>query len=86
MPKDEPHSDDPLELKGMVFPNQGEQDVREMTTSIIEEYMRIGWKAESILELFRNPRFRMTNTIYREKGEKFVQEMIDKVMSKRVVQ
>ena len=86
MPKDEPHIDDPMELTGASFPSEDEQDVQEMTTSIIEEYMRIGWKPESILELFRNPHFRMTNTIYREKGEKFVQEMVKKVMSKRVVQ
>ncbi|MFQ5799324.1 MAG: hypothetical protein ACE5H0_11645 [Bacteroidota bacterium] len=85
MPKREPHVDDPMELRGVIFPNQDELDLRGMTTSIIEEYMRIGWNAESIVLLFRNPHFRMTNTIYRVKGEKFVRELIEEAMLKRPV-
>ncbi len=85
MPKNDPHSDDPMELRGVVFRSQDERDLREMTTSIIEEYLRIGWKAESILLLFRNPHFRMTNTIYREKGERFVQELIEEAVLRRPV-
>lgn len=85
MPKNEAHSDDPMELKGVGFSGQSERDLREMTTAIIDEYMRIGWKAESILLLFRNPHFRMTHAIYREKGEEFVRELIEEVASTRIV-
>ncbi len=85
MPKNDPHIEDPMELTGMVFPGQDDRDLEEMTVSIIEEYMRIGWNPESILLLFHNPHFRMTHTIYREKGEQFVQDLIEKAKLRRPV-
>lgn len=72
-----------MELKGVGFPSHDGGDLQEMTTSIIEEYARIGWNSDRILSLFRNPHFRMTYTIYKQNGEEYVRELIEKVMLAR---
>lgn len=78
MPKDEFIAEDPMQLVGMVLP--GEQGQLEaMAECIVEEYVRMGWDERRLMTLFVKPMFMATHRIYRQKGEKYVQELIQKI-------
>ena len=81
MPYTEPKSDDPMELVGMVMPGEPGQ-LEAMAECIVEEYVRLGWDARRLLTLFVNPMFMATHRIYRQKGEAYVQELIDRMCEK----
>lgn len=81
MPKDEFDTEDPMELVGMVLPGEAGQ-LEAMAEAIVEEYVRMGWEAERLMTLFRNPMFMATHRIYRQKGEAYVQDLIRVACSK----
>jgi hypothetical protein len=65
--------DDPMELVGVTF---ADGNLEEMAECLIEEYIRDGWDDERLLHLFRDPFYRLTHQIYREKGEAYVLALI----------
>ena len=52
---------------------------RRMAETIVEEYMLLGFSDEKILELFRDPFYRATHQILKNKGESYLTELIQEV-------
>ena len=71
--------DDPMELVGVALP---EGNLDEMVECLIEEYIRDGWDDENLLHLFRDPFYRGTHQIYREKGEEHILALIFRLREK----
>ena len=80
MPKDEFDGDDPFEIVGMVMPQAGEQTLEDMARCFIEEFVRMGWKEESLLGLFRDPFYQGPHSVFRAKGEDYVRQLISQVI------
>lgn len=75
MPKDEFDFDDPMELSGMALLTN-EDTTAEMAECFIEEFMRMGFGADQILALFRNPHYLGPNMVLEQRGEPFVRGLI----------
>jgi hypothetical protein len=81
MPYDEFDPQDPMELVGMVVP--GEPGTLEaMAETFVEEYLRLGWSDRRLLAFFQNPHFLATHRIYREKGEDYVRDLIQRTRAR----
>jgi len=61
----EPGPEDPFELCGVELP--GDPDL--MLALLVEEYARLGWGAEAILELARSPFYQAFHALYEAFGE-----------------
>ncbi|MCC6888040.1 MAG: hypothetical protein IT536_05835 [Hyphomicrobiales bacterium] len=70
---------DPHELVGVRFPD-GDPDL--MAECLIEEYLLLGWSDQQLMSLFTRPCFVMTHRIYRDRGDRYVAELIAHVRSK----
>ena len=81
MPYEEFDVGDPMDLVGMVLPGEPGQ-LEAMAECFVEEYVRMGWDEPRLMTLFVNPMFMATHRIYRQKGEKYVKELIQRVGSK----
>jgi hypothetical protein len=81
MPKDEFDTEDPMELVGMVLPGEAGQ-LERMAECIVEEYVRMGWDERRLMVLFANPLFLATHRIYQQKGESYVQALIQKTQKR----
>lgn len=81
MPKDEFVEEDPMELVGMVLPGEAGQ-LERMAETIVEEYIRLGWSERRLMALFTNPMFAATHRIYRQKGEAYVQALIQETQKR----
>ena len=81
MPYEEFDVEDPMDLVGMVLPGEPGQ-LEAMAECFVEEYVRMGWDEPRLMTLFVNPMFMATHRIYRQKGEKYVKELIQRVGSK----
>jgi len=81
MPYEEFDVEDPMDLVGMVLPGEPGQ-LETMAECFVEEYVRMGWDEPRLMTLFVNPMFMATHRIYRQKGEKYVRELIQRVGSK----
>ena len=69
--------DDPTELVGVRLPHDlDDAAVREMATTIVEEFALMGWGRERVLRLFSNPRFAVPHRAYLALGEKRIRELI----------
>ncbi|MBI4550849.1 MAG: hypothetical protein HY710_01130 [Candidatus Latescibacteria bacterium] len=79
MPKDEYDEDDPFELVAVPLPG-GDADY--MTECFVDEFIRLGYDDARLRGLFTNPIYAATHAIYREKGERYIQEVIDRVRSR----
>ena len=78
MPKNEFDFDDPLELNGVGL--AGEEDTTEaMAECFIEEFMRLGYNAQQMLALFRNPHYIGMNMVVQNRGEQFVRDRIEDI-------
>ena len=75
MPKNEVDPEDPMELHGVAFLTE-EDTQAEMAACFVEEFLRLGWRAEAILALFRNPHYVGPHMVLENKGEPFVREVI----------
>ena len=81
MPADKPfEQDDPLELVGIGFPVERNDETDRMTAlALIEEYALSGWSAADIRALFGSPAYAATFAIARRQGAAFVDELIASV-------
>lgn len=70
--------DDPLQLTGCETP--GDPDL--MLRLLVEEYARIGWTAESIMRLARDPNYRAFHGLWRLLGDEAMQRRVEGVVSK----
>ncbi|MBI4352684.1 MAG: hypothetical protein HY593_02035 [Candidatus Omnitrophica bacterium] len=80
MPKDEVDPDDPMELVGVEFASRDDAHLCEMALCFAEEFVREGWGAEEILKMFRNPFYRGPHLAWKQKGDAFILEMIEKAV------
>lgn len=81
MPKDEFIDEDPMELIGMVMPGEG-GTLEAMALCFVEEYVRMGWGEDRLMNLFVNPMFVATHRVYRAKGEGYVRTLIQDAIRK----
>ena len=79
MPKDEFDPEDPMELVGVGGPAV---DDREMVLAVVDEYVRMGFSADEIIALFRDPCYSMTHRIWMENGEDYVRACVGLVVAR----
>ena len=72
----EMESDDPMELVRERIPGE----TRFLARCIVEEFAQIGYGAEDLFTLFREPVYPMLNGILRGEGETFVRNLIGEVL------
>ncbi len=73
-----------MELVGVNLDSgPGDRDLEEMARCFVEEYARMGWNGEEILNLFRSPAYRGPHRIMRLKGEDFVRGLTEAVDAMR---
>ncbi len=78
----EMESEDPFEMVGVLVPTEpGEDATGLMARSFVEEYALMGFTAGQILHLFRNPFYAGAHMVHKQRGEAYVQEIIDDVLS-----
>ena len=67
-----------FELTHHVVPGEpGRDHVEEIAEAFIIEFKRMRWTDEAVLAMFRNPFYAGPHSVYREKGEQFVVELIN---------
>ena len=79
MPYDEYDAEDPLELVGCAIPLD-DGFLTEMTECFIGEFARLGYGADALLGLFRNPFYRGPHNVYQVRGEDYVRQMIAEIV------
>ena len=79
MPSKEPEPDDPLELRGVVLPAPDEASLKDMAVCFVEEFLRDGWSDEQLQAMFRNPYYRSPYLVWRQKGDAYVDAVIQEV-------
>jgi hypothetical protein len=75
--------DDPMEIVGMKFADPDGKIADEMGRTFIDEFFRMGWPADEILRLFRDPFYQAAHAVYRRRGEAAIVEMIASVQASR---
>ena len=75
----EAESGDPMELVCEHVPGE----TQFLARCVIEEFAQIGYGAEDLFTLFREPVYPMLNGILRTKGKAFVRKLIDEVLDER---
>ena len=70
--------DDPLAMHGVEVP--GNPDL--MLRLLVEEYARIGWGLESIMQLARDPNYRAFHGLWRRHGEGELRRRVAEVLSR----
>ncbi len=68
--------DDPMELMAVPLPG-GDQD--QVIDTITQEYLLMGWTPLQVLFLFRSPYYGATHQIYRQRGEAYVKQRIQRL-------
>ncbi len=71
--------DDPAMLIGTAVPGG---DLDDMAAAVIDEYVRLGLDDAALWTLFRSPVYRLTHAIWRAKGERGVQALIDEARAR----
>ena len=70
--------DDPMELQGIEV--SGDPEV--MFRLLVEEYASMGWDADSIIGLARDPFYQAFHLLYRRHGEDELRQRIQNVLSR----
>lgn len=72
------HEADPYELVGLVIPGE-EGQTEAMAQALVEEFILLGWNEKQLMTLFTSPLYLGTYRIYQEKGDAWVQALIQDV-------
>jgi hypothetical protein len=78
MPLREPDAEDPLELIGVHLPVANDTALKDMAECFAEELLRLGHNVERVLDVFRNPFYAGPHEAYRQLGEAWIRDTIDK--------
>ena len=73
-------ADDPMEMIGIQFPHQSEKELRDMALCFAEEFVREGLDQEKLLKMFKNPFYQGPYMVWEQKGDVFVQSVIDEAI------
>lgn len=76
MPYADPDPTDPMTLHGVAFETPDDSACIDMVLCFIEEYARLGFDADRILRIFRNPGYVGPYGAFCELGENAIKEMI----------
>ncbi|MFQ5682215.1 MAG: hypothetical protein ACE5HC_02985 [Candidatus Binatia bacterium] len=76
MPYDDPDPTDPNILVGVALPADAEV-ICEMAYVFAEEFIRMGYDRERVLQVFKNPFYTGPHNAYRDLGEEKVQSIIE---------
>jgi hypothetical protein len=76
MPYDEPDPTDPQMLVGVLLPG-GAESMGEMAAVFADEFARLGYRTQDILDLFRNPFFAGPHAAFRALGEAAVRRLVE---------
>ncbi len=69
-----------FELTHHIVPGEpGRDHLAEMAEAFIIEFKRMRWTDEMILDVFRNPFYAGPHHAYREKGEDYIIELLNRV-------
>jgi hypothetical protein len=73
--------DDPMALTGVAMPTGPDDDeaMAAMTESLADEFLRMGHSPEQVMQMFRDPFYRMTHAIWRVWGEESVRGAVHKL-------
>ena len=77
MPYNDPDETDPMTLNGVEIETDDPSTMREMALCFIEEYVRLGYSAETILELFTNGDFAGPALAVRHLGHGAIRKLIE---------
>lgn len=67
-----------FELTHHVVPGEpGRDHIAEMAEAFVVEFKRMRWTDEAILAMFRNPFYAGPHYVYKERGEKYVVDLLD---------
>ena len=77
MPYHEPDETDPMTLTGVELDVDDPETVRDMAACFIEEYIRLGHSAETMLDLFRSGEFAGPALAWRQLGAETIRDMIE---------
>ncbi|MDP7626745.1 MAG: hypothetical protein QF530_02355 [SAR202 cluster bacterium] len=73
--KFDPH--DPFDIVVTPVPlEEGRDGLGDMAKTIIQEYLTIGWSDKAIYQMFKKPKYAGPYSIYRQRGEQYVQRLI----------
>ena len=70
--------DDPLEMQGFELPGDPELMLR----LLVEEYARIGWGADAIMGLARDPHYQAFHGLFRLFGEDGVRKRVSGILAR----
>jgi hypothetical protein len=70
--------EDPMEMTGIEVP--GDPDL--MLRLLVEEYARIGWGRDALMQLARDPNYQSFHGLWRQMGEEALRQRIDQVLSR----
>ena len=80
MVEKENEADDPYEFVAVRFPvEEGVDQDERMARVFVEEYALLGVPRHRILQLFRSQQFASTNAIYVNRGQAFVEAIIEDI-------
>jgi hypothetical protein len=70
--------DDPLEMYGIEIPG----DPALMLRMLVEEYARIGWGVDAILQLARDPNYQAFYGLHQAYGEEYLRQRICEILAR----
>ena len=82
MPYDDPDPTDPMTLHGVVVETDDPTTMREMATCFIDEYLRMGFTEDRVLNMFRIPQYVGHYMAYESLGKEAITELIDEIASR----
>ena len=70
--------DDPMALMGVAMPTgpDGNEAMAAMAESLADEFLRMGYSSEQVMQMFRDPFYRITHAIWRAWGEERVRAVV----------
>jgi hypothetical protein len=81
MPKDEIDPDDPHALVGVAVPVDDLEAARDaLARGLVEEFVRFGYDAESVLALFKTPFYAGAHEVLRLRGEAYVRALAEEAV------
>jgi len=74
--------EDPFELMCVSFPVNDDSHLRMMAETFTEEFLRMGWREDAIVRLFRNPFYKAPHAAYKALGEETIRLIIRQVRAR----
>ncbi|HLN61379.1 MAG TPA: hypothetical protein VK464_07455 [Symbiobacteriaceae bacterium] len=74
-----------LEMMGLSVPLESDERFADMARCFVEEFARLGYAAEGLLALFRNPFYRGPHMVYQRWGEERVRQLIEQTLDAQEV-